>query len=392
MFNKKHIYIIFIVNLLCFLLITPITYSKELTNSKLQNNLVKPTSKQNIVAPILVIDPYNLTIFHQKNIFQRWYPASLTKLMTAFVVLILVDQNQISLNDPIIISKNASNVSPTKIGYKEGEIISVDTAIKALLTRSANDVAIALAENIAGSTAGFATLMNKVAKLIGMDNSNFDNPSGLPSANNYSTAYDLAILAINIWREFPQYRHYLGIAQVEIDNKKLTNTNPLIGRFTGANGMKTGFTCDSGFNMITSATRNENTLIVITLGNESQTERAEKTAKLLEESFTNIKDSKYLPKLNQLQPNNSETPTKVVSIREKICGKIKHQRPKDIFTKNRQLILNSQYINPPIEETHTVSLPYILKINSEKKTIKEEKKKNSSPTTRSPKLAKKHRS
>lgn len=340
-----------------------------------KNKQSKQTTKKEAITkvkypkPSLVVDPYSLEVFYHEDIFQRWYPASLTKLMTAYVVLTLVDQKIFELNTPIVISANATKAEPTKIGYMAGDIISLDTALKALLTRSANDVAIAISENIAGNTKDFVELMNHAADVLGMKDSKFSNPSGLPSKDNYSTAYDLAILAVTLWRQFPHYRYYFGIPKVSIDNITLHNTNSLMNNFKGVNGMKTGYICDSGFNMITSATRDGNSLIVVSLGNFSKIERNERTAKLLTDAFKDIKDDNYNhPLFNELSASMMERIDSIVSLRKEICQNNNKGTTTTITTQPRLLSDKEKQANG--KDLDAVKLTYIFKVERPKKKPK----------------------
>ncbi|MDD9329926.1 MAG: D-alanyl-D-alanine carboxypeptidase, partial [Bartonella sp.] len=186
------------------------------------------------------------------------------------------------------ISKNAAQAPAINSGYKAGSVFTLDTALKITLVKSTNDLAIAISEAISGSQEAFVKQMNAEARRLGMFGTNFTNTSGLPNPNNYSTARDMALLAVQIRREFPQYTHYFSIPAIDFGNgKKIQlNSNNLIGRFDGIDGMKTGFICASGFNLVASATRNKRTIIVVILGSESINKREEKAAQLLDAGFS----------------------------------------------------------------------------------------------------------
>lgn len=238
-------------------------------------------------TPYILVDTVSGKVLASNHAFDKWYPASLTKLMTIYIVFNFLEHGLLQLSDPIYISKNAAKAPPSKIGFKVGEVIDLDSAIKSTLVRSANDVAIAIAESVGGSVAKFTALMNMQAQALHMRDTHFSNPTGLPDKNNYTTAYDMALLALAIRKQFPQYWDYFSIYAVKDPHnaKMLYNSNPLIGKFAGIDGMKTGFICDSGFNIIVSATRGRRSLLAVTLGHSVQSASAEMAASLLEQGF-----------------------------------------------------------------------------------------------------------
>lgn len=235
--------------------------------------------------PTLLFDINSGAIIEHQDAFQRWHPASLTKLMTAYTTFRAVQAGELTLNSPIKISKKAASYPPAKMGYQPGSVLTLDNAIKIIMVKSANDVAAAIGENVGGSQADFADRMNAEARRLGMTGSHWVNANGLHDPDQYTTARDLAILVRAIRLEYPQYASYFSIEGLIAGKARLKNFNPLVGRFPGTDGMKTGFVCESGFNLIASATRDGKTLAAIVLGASSPNERAEDAAKMLQGGF-----------------------------------------------------------------------------------------------------------
>jgi len=239
--------------------------------------------------PILLFDAADGRVIQQEEAFQRWYPASLTKLMTAYVAFRALQAGELQLDSPITISKNAARQQPSKMGYKAGTVVNADNALKMMLVRSNNDIAMAIGENVGGTEKAFVDRMNAEAVRLGMVDTRFANPNGLFSPDQYTTAHDLALLVMAIRREFPQYMHYFSIEGLIAGKKTLTNFNLLVGRYKGVDGMKTGFVCPSGFNMIGTAERDGRTLIAVVLGEQTAITRAEAAAALLDKGFADTK-------------------------------------------------------------------------------------------------------
>ncbi len=236
-------------------------------------------------GPSLVVDLDGGRVLSQEDAFQRWYPASLSKLMTAYVVFRAVAAGEVTLTSPVRITKNAAKEPPSKMGYPPGSVLTFDSALKIIMVKSANDVATAIGESIAGSEKGFAARMNAESRRLGMTGSHWVNAHGLHDEGQYSTAHDLAVLAAAIRRDFPQYADYFRIEGIVDGQSKMPNHNDLIGRFEGADGMKTGYTCPAGFNLVASATRGGRTLVAVVIGERSTEERAVKAADLLAAGF-----------------------------------------------------------------------------------------------------------
>ena len=238
-----------------------------------------------LANPSILFDLKSGKILEHQDAFKRWYPASLSKLMTAYVTFRAIAAGEVQLDSPIMVTKHSAGEPPSKMGFKPGSVMRLDSALKMMLVKSANDIAMAVGENIGGSQAAFAERMNAEAQRLGMTGTHFVNPNGLFSPDQYTTARDLALLVIAIRTEFPQYAPWFSIEGLAVGNKAISNYNLLIGRYPGADGMKTGFVCPSGFNMIGSATRNGRTLVAVVLGEKSAVTRAETAAKLLDQGF-----------------------------------------------------------------------------------------------------------
>jgi D-alanyl-D-alanine carboxypeptidase len=283
-----------------------------------------------LAGPALVFEPYNGTIFYAEDPDALWYPASLTKLMTAYVTFQAIRDGEVTLQTPVTCSKKATQQAPTKLWLKEGESINIDTALKVLIIKSANDVAVMLAEKVGGSEEGFVARMNAAAKRLGMTNSSFANPHGLPNDGQISTARDLARLARAIIIEFPEYADLFTVRQVQVKDKVLRTHNGMLVSLPGADGMKTGFICDSGFNIVVSATREGRKLVAIVLGEPSVASRRIRATDLLENGFKRyFWKSLFGTSLDGLamQASASSGPAK---LRDVICG----ARPAG--TKNRR--------------------------------------------------------
>jgi len=271
-----------------------------------------------LAAPYISVDVETGEVLEHQQAFDRWYPASLTKMMTAYVTFKAIEAGEISLDTPIILSAAAAKVPPSRSGYKAGSILTLDTALTITLVRSANDLASAIGEAVGGSQSAFVARMNAAAKRLGMSGSHFANANGLPHVQNYSTARDMAVLAVQIRREFPQYAHYFAIPAIDFgDGKAQTNSNNLIGRYEGANGMKTGFICSSGFNLAASASRKGRSLIAIVLGAERIDSRENLAAQLLTKAFATRPGGRQT--LKTLRPYGNKL-TKATDLRETICS------------------------------------------------------------------------
>ncbi len=261
----------------------------------------------------IVVDVQTGAILAKENAFQRWYPASLTKLMTTYIAFSAIKAGKLTLESPVTISANAAKQPPSKMGYKPGNRLSLDNALKIMLVKSANDIAVAVGEAAGGIS--YPDAMNAAAARLGMTGSHFVNANGLHSTQNYTTARDLAILTRALRTEFPELAGYFKFEAIKYGDHVERNYNILLGRFAGADGMKTGFVCASGFNMVGAATRDGRTLIAVVLGEESQVGRAEKAADLLADGFASQPGAETLA---MLKPSGEET-RPATDMRKEVC-------------------------------------------------------------------------
>lgn len=319
--------------------------------------------------PFISVDAETGRILEHNQAFERWYPASLTKLMTAYVIFRAINTKEISSQQHIIISKNAANAPTYHSGYKAGSVLTLETALSITLVKSTNDLAIAMSEAVAGSQEAFVERMNAHAQRLGMFGTHFANASGLPNPNNYSTARDMALLAVQIRREFPQYNHYFSIPAIDFgDGRKIEqNSNNLIGRFDGIDGMKTGFICASGFNLVASATRNKRTIITVILGSHNIKEREEKAAQLLDKSFSR-KGSPQLT-LATLEPYGTKT-QRVTDMWQQICNPEAIKARMDNYDEDGNIIFTS----PLITDMPSSIIPLSVKLISTPQAHKTNKK------------------
>jgi D-alanyl-D-alanine carboxypeptidase len=233
----------------------------------------------------IVIDAKTGEILHAQDATVRWYPASLTKMMTVYLVFEKLAQGKLTLDEKLTVSARAAGQQPTKVGLDPGEKISVEDAIGALIVRSANDAAVLLGERIGGTEDYFAVLMTEKAKQLGMQQTEFFNASGLPHDKQSTTARDMALLGQSLYRDFPQYYHFFGLHSITYKGQVLTTYNGLLTSYNGADGIKTGFTCGSGYNLVASAERKGRRLIGVVLGGKSRAGRNSEMAKLLDNAF-----------------------------------------------------------------------------------------------------------
>jgi D-alanyl-D-alanine carboxypeptidase len=194
---------------------------------------------------LILIDADSGKVLRAENATYPWYPASTTKLMTLYMTLSAIRDHRITFDSLFTVSPNAAAQSPTKMGYPVGTQVTVDNALKMMMVKSANDMAVMLAEGISGSIDNFAEEMTNTAHHLGMSETNYVNPNGLPADGQITSARDLAILARALIREFPQYDFYWHIPAIKYGKRVVRNYNPLLGRYPGTDGMKTGFICAS---------------------------------------------------------------------------------------------------------------------------------------------------
>jgi D-alanyl-D-alanine carboxypeptidase len=285
-----------------------------------------------IVAPrvadaeaLLVVEADTGKVLQAENATYPWYPASVTKMMTAYVTLKAVKDGRLSLDSLLTVSPVAASQSPSKMGLRPGTQVTIENALAMMMVKSANDMAVVLAEGVGGSIDGFSAQMNAAAQRLGMTQTSYVNPNGLPADGQITSARDLAILARAIIRDLPEYEYFYHIPSIRYGRRVTNNFNHLIGRYPGADGFKTGFICASGYNLVGSATRNGKRLIAVVLGSTSGHMRAVRAAQLLERGFANNTLSWLRPSLgtvDNLVPIDASPP----NLRDEMCGG-KRKRP-----------------------------------------------------------------
>ena len=216
------------------------------------------------------------------------YPASLTKMMTLYLTFEALDSKRLRLDQEITVSSHAEAQRPSKLGLGAGETIKVESAILAVVTKSANDMAVALGEALAGSEAAFAVQMTQKARSLGMTRTTFRNASGLPNDQQLSTPRDFATLGLALIEDWPQYYHYFSRTSFSYNGQTMPNHNHLMSRYQGMDGIKTGFINKSGFNLVASAVRNGHRLVAVVMGGPSARDRDNHMAALLDAAFQRI--------------------------------------------------------------------------------------------------------
>jgi D-alanyl-D-alanine carboxypeptidase len=246
---------------------------------------VKKTAKpitQDARYAAIVVDGNTGDELHHAKADSLRHPASLTKIMTLYMLFEQLDAGKFKLNTPLDVSAHAASQSPTKLGLRAGQTIEVEDAIKALVTRSANDAAVVIGEAIGGSEGEFAKLMTRKARALGMSRTVYKNASGLPDAEQVTTARDQALLGLKIQERFPKYYRYFGTQAFQYRGNSIHNHNRLLGRVEGVDGIKTGYTRASGFNLVSSVRRSGRYIVAVVLGGASGSARDARMRVLIE--------------------------------------------------------------------------------------------------------------
>jgi D-alanyl-D-alanine carboxypeptidase len=272
----------------------------------------------------LLIDAESGRVLEGENATFPWYPASVTKLMTTYVTLRAIREERITLDTVFAVGPNAAAQQPSKMGFKVGTQLTVDNTLKMMLVHSANDMAVVLAEGVSGSIAKFSDEMNANAQRLGMTQTHYVNPNGLPDDQQVTSARDLAILARALLHDFPDYDSYWHIGAIRLGKRVMRNTNRLLDAYPGADGMKTGFICASGFNLVGSASRGDKRLIAVVLGASSSAARTLRAAQMFERGFATNPLSWLIASrgtVDALLPVAVDPP----NLRDEICGKARHK-------------------------------------------------------------------
>lgn len=292
----------------------------------------------------LLIDADNGNVLYELEANQSWYPASLTKLMTLYMAFSALESGRLRLSDPMNVSSHAASQPTSKLGLKAWETISVEDAILAIITRSANDAAVVLAEEIAGSEQQFAIQMTSTAHSLGMYGSHFMNATGLPHDWQTTTAHDMALLAWQITRNFPQYYPYFAADSLYFKGRELRGINKFVAHYPGAEGMKTGYTCGSGYNLVASANQQGKRLIGVVLGGKSSNERYQHMFAMMDSGFSDERDPDRSKNINTMSKSSVGTPPYQLS-----CG----HRPSSHYATRHEDDVNDHHVHYVRKTSHT---------------------------------------
>ncbi len=283
------------------------------------------------VGAYIAFDAKTGEVFAKYHADQAWYPASVTKLMTTYVTFQSIKAGRLKFTSPVIMSAQAASQPPSKMGFPVGTVITVDNALKMIMVKSANDVAWALGETVGGSKAAFVAEMNAWAAKLGMTESNWGNPNGLPDPSQVTTARDLGILAKALLAEFPSYDYYYRLPGIQLGNRIVRNHNHLLDHYPGSDGMKTGFICAGGYNVVATATRDGKRVVVVVLGAPGTRPRAEKAAMLFDRAFEGTGFNLFAmaggkETIDTMKPG-PEASLPVQDVRKDVCGGKHHEAP-----------------------------------------------------------------
>ncbi len=242
----------------------------------------QPTPLASTRYAAIVVDARNGRMLYQSGAEEARFPASLTKMMTLYLLFEAMDAGRVSKTAEIPISDHARSQPPSKIGFRRGDTIDVESAIHALATKSANDVAVAVAEYLGGTEDAFAATMTSKARIIGMRATVFRNASGLPDDGQRTTARDMAVLGMALRQRFPHHYHYFGEQDFVFRGRTIRGHNDLIGRVRGVDGIKTGYVRASGFNIVTSVNDGGRRLVVVVMGGDSARSRNDHVEELIQ--------------------------------------------------------------------------------------------------------------
>ncbi|MBZ9669850.1 D-alanyl-D-alanine carboxypeptidase [Mesorhizobium sp. ESP7-2] len=246
--------------------------------------LAVPAPPQKYAA--IVVDGRSGKQLFEVNSTAPRYPASLTKMMTLYLLFEAMDTGRVTKETQIPVSDHAASQPPTKMRFRRGETIDVDSAIRAIVVKSANDVAVAVGEYLGGSEDQFAAMMTSKARQLGMSSTTFRNASGLPDDGQMTTAHDMAVLGMSLQRRFPQHFHYFSESDFMFRGRLVRGHNDMLGRVRGVNGIKTGYIRASGFNIVTSYDADGRQLIVVVMGADSARQRNDHVEALIQRSLS----------------------------------------------------------------------------------------------------------
>lgn len=268
--------------------------------------------------PTLLIDATTYQVLYAEDAGQPWHPASVTKLMVAYLAFAAIKAGKASPDTVVTISQHAWNQAPAKSGLEVGEKVTLKDGLYIMLVKSANDMAVAIAETLSGdgTEKTFVAQMNQMAQQMGLKATHYDNANGLKSPGQISTARDLAMLALYIRRDYPEYMPIFSTQYVQLGTHKLETSNGLLQHFDGVTGMKTGFICQSGLNIVATVDRDGRSLLAVVLGASSVRERNEMTAQLMLRGLSGA-----LKPTGQTVVDLADLSTAPVDMSPLICGK-----------------------------------------------------------------------
>lgn len=295
----------------------------------------------------LVMDAATGKILYARNASEQRFPASLTKMMTLYILFESIEKGETELYARMNISPEAASQKPTRLGLKPGDVLTVEDAIKALIIRSANDASVAIAEHLSGSEDRFAARMTQKARQLGMTNTTFQNASGLPDLQQQTTAVDLAVLSRRLQTDFPRFYPYFAQRSFTWNGRFYRGHNRLVGNFEGADGLKTGYTRLSGYNLATSASRRGTRLIGIVLGGSSGYNRDIQMAEMLETQFGKLglgRPPSIVVAMSPLVPDEDEMDG--AGSRQIVLESAVDSQPEELAVRPASVNTNAPHLNP----------------------------------------------
>ena len=269
------------------------------------------------VTPQLLVDMQSGDVLYESAAGVPWHPASLTKLMTAYVAFEAIAAKRVSLDTRVTMSAFAVSQAPGRSGLSAGDSVTLKDALYIMIVKSANDMAVAIAETIGGSTDAFVVEMNATAQKLGLTDTHYSNVNGLPDDGQVTTARDLAVLAIDLRRTFPEYDGIFSTQMVTLGKTNLRTNNELLARFAGTTGMKTGYICASGLNIVATVARGGRELMAVVLGGTSARERDQTAAQMVLGGFS----GQYASAGKSVVSISDEVGTPPVDMKPLLCGK-----------------------------------------------------------------------
>lgn len=278
---------------------TKTSTTKKQVKKTSKKSATKKSAKQPERFSALVVNASTGRVIYQKNAGKIRYPASLTKMMTLYLTFDALKKGKIKMGDTLPVSKKAAAQPQTNISLDEGDRLSVKTAIESLIVRSANDSSVVLAEALGGTVWNFSLLMTKKARALGMKNTVFRNPNGLPDSQQYTTAYDMAKLGIALRRDFPEYYHLFKLRSFSHNGITYPGHNKVMERYDGADGIKTGYINASGFNLVTSVKKDGYNIVAVIMGGTTAAARDKEMMRMLDRTFAKLENGQRTISKNQ---------------------------------------------------------------------------------------------